>query len=99
MDAQRRETEFAEFLSADYNWLIRSALRVDMETLCLVLNDGSEAVVKRSADYSEPPHITRNGVHLFVLPSNYSPDAWTVHYLRSVLFAKPLLISDDECRE
>jgi hypothetical protein len=88
MNAQRRETEFAEFLSADYKWLIRHVSRVDAETLHLLLNDGSEAVVKRSADYSEPPHITRNGVHLFVLPSNYSPDVATVHYLRSVLFVK-----------
>ncbi len=98
MDAQRREAEFAEFLSADHKWLISHVSRVDTETLRLVLNDGSDAVVRRSADYSEPPYIARNGVHLFVLPSNYLPDATTVHYLRSVLFAKPvsLLISDDE---
>ncbi len=95
MNVERREADFAEFLSADYKWLISCVSRVDTETLRLVLNDGSEVVVKRSADYLEPPHITRNGVHLFVLPSNYLPDAMTAHYLRSVLFAKPLLISDD----
>ena len=86
---RRREVEFAEFLDADYRWLITSVTRVDAESIRLVLNDGSEAVVKRSTDYLEPPHITRNGVHLIILPSNYSPAVTAVRYLLTLLFVKP----------
>jgi hypothetical protein len=86
---ERREREFAEFLNPDYKWLISSMTRTDDETITLVLNDTSVAIIKRSTDVFEPPKIYHNGVHLLIPASAYNPAYTSIHYLVSLLFDQP----------
>jgi hypothetical protein len=87
---QRREAEFAEFISADYTWLIASVSRVDDSTLSVELKSGRKATVKRSLDFLNAPRIIIDGDRSSAVYDNdYSPALTSVRWLMMLLFVAP----------
>lgn len=87
---QRREAEFAEFIGADYTWLVASVSRVNASTLSVELKSGKQAIVTRSLDFFNAPRIIIDGNNAYAVYDNeYSPALTSIRWLMMLLFVAP----------